>query len=41
MVQSMVNQDKQFTWSADAFIIILKIQVPEMVMTTKRKLSVT
>ena len=25
MVQSMINQDKQFTWSADAFIIILKM----------------
>ena len=25
MVQSMFNQDKQFAWSADAFIIIFKV----------------
>ena len=25
MVQSMFNQDKQFAWNADAFIIIFKV----------------
>ena len=38
MVQSMFNQDKQFAWSADAFIIIFNVYGNKYIQITNYEL---